>query len=139
MYFDLKYDRQGEVNSLIIRPDDSESPDELHKYAKMLLVCNPAVQFSKAAKRGEFNDYSDDEYSLMLNSVKEFVRLFFGKNPYVNVFQLLADMSKYIFQNYCFKDMNKPDNEQEGGSGDNIDEDDDENSDDDDDTDDMFA
>ena len=127
MYFDLEYDRQGEVNSLIIKPDDSESPDELHKYAKMLLVCNPAVQFSKAAKRGEFNDYSDDEYSLMLNSMKEFTRLFFGKNLYVNVFKLLADMSKYIFQNYCFKDMNMPENELEEDSGENNDEDDENN------------
>ncbi len=113
MYFDLKYDMQGEVNSLTIKPDDSESPDELHKYAKMLLICNPAVQFSKAAKRGEFNDYSDDEYSLMLNSMKEFDRLFFGKNLYVNVFKLLADMSKYIFQNYCFTEPDKPDDQRD--------------------------
>ena len=103
MYFDLKYDRDAELDSLIIRPDKNENPDVLHNYSKILKVRNPAIRFSELSKMGMFSEYSDQDYSVMLTSIKEFDRLFFNKKVNVNVFQLLADMTEYILQNYCFK------------------------------------
>ncbi len=115
MYFNFNYDNEARLNGLIIRPDKNDDPDVLHNYSKILKIRNPAIRFSELAKMGKFNECSDQDYSVMLNSIKEFDRLFFMKKVDVNVFQLLADMTEYILQNNCFlpqdnsNDVNKKD------------------------------
>ena len=109
MYFDFHYDSDAELDGLIIRPDISENPDELHNYSKILKVRNPTIRFAELDKMGKFRDYNELEYSIISNSIKEFDWLFFKKQANVNIFQLLADMTEYILGNYCFSSWEKKD------------------------------
>ena len=109
MYFDFHYDSYAELDGLIIRPDKSEDPDELHRYSQILKVHNPASRFLELEKMGMFSDYTEWEYSIISNSIKEFYWLFFKRQADVNVFQLLADMAEYILGNYCFSSRKKED------------------------------
>ena len=109
MYFDFHYDSDAELDGLIIRPDISENPDELHNYSQMLKVRNPEIRFAELAKMGKFSDYNKQDYFVISSSIKEFDRLFFKKQINVNVFQLLADMAEYILGNYCFSSWEKED------------------------------
>ena len=103
MHFDIQYGNDAEVDRVIIKPDDHEDPDTLHNYSKVLQVCNPVIQFVQQAKAGKFDAYNNEDYDILLASIKEFDKLFFRKAARVNVFRLLADMTEYIFQNCYFK------------------------------------
>ncbi len=120
MYYDIAYDTDAEVEKVTIRPDKNEDPDTLHYYSKILKVTNPTMRFMDMAKKGQFNCYTEEDYCVILSSIKEFDRLFFHQKMSVNVFQLLANMTEYIFQNYCFVDRDEPDKpekaEDESGS-----------------------
>lgn len=118
MFYDFNYDSGAELEGLIIRPEKSEDPDVLNNYSKILKVRNPKIRFTELARMGKFNDYSDQDYSLMLNSIKELNRLFFKDRISVNVFQLLADMTEYILGNYCFSPRQKEDSNDDGNNKD---------------------
>ncbi len=119
MYFDFMFDDNAELDNLIIRPDENEDPDVLNYYSKILNIRNPAIRFAELAKMGKFNYYNEQDYSIMLNSIKEFEDLFFKKQLKVNIFQLLADMTEYILANYCF--LPHVDNNENGNKTDSFD------------------
>ena len=133
MFLDLTYDNCGDVSDVILEPDQNEDPDELHNYAGTLKVTNPAIQFSERAKRGDFNYYDDDAYSLMLNRIKEFSSMFFRNQPSINIFQLAAILSEYILKTESFisipeqeefEEFDEDDLDDDGGGDGDEDEDD---------------
>ena len=111
MFYDFNFDNGAELDGLIIRPEKSEDPDVLNNYSKILKVRNPTIRFTELARMGKFNDYNEQDFSLMLNNVKELNRLFFKDRLSVNVFQLLADMTEYILGNYCFSTQQEDSND----------------------------
>ena len=113
MFLDLAYDSIGDVERVTLEPDKDESPDELHNYSEILRVSNPTLQFCDRAKAGEFNYYDDEEYSLMLNRIKEFSNMFFNGRSNINVFQLAVTLSEYILKTESFAQIPKPEPEEE--------------------------
>ena len=122
MFLDLTYDEHGDVDRVVLEPDKDEDPDELHNYSEILRVSNPAIQFCDRAKKGDFNYYDDDEYTLMLNRIKEFSKVFFNGRDKINVFQLAVILSEYILKTEGFAQIperNPKDDEEDEDEDDN--------------------
>ena len=95
MRFDYTFD--GDVLSWSqLQPEENEDPDELYRYSRVLLVENPALLFTEKAKKGIFNDQSDEEYAVLLGRFKLISDRVFGKKAKINVFKALDLMMKMV-------------------------------------------
>ena len=97
------------VDGARLVPGKDDNPDYLYNLSKKLLVVNPAVQFTEAAKAGKFNDVTDPEYYVLLARIKYIAKLFFNTTQYdQNIFMLASLMMEHILKTDTnYKDMIK--------------------------------
>ncbi len=90
-------DRYCLPTQIHIVPSKNEDIDMLHNAACRLLIENPAIDFSKAAKAGLLDKYNDDQYDAMLSVIKRLNLLFIPpkedkSGPVINIFDLLVQL-----------------------------------------------
>ncbi len=93
MKIDYNLDRYCLPKTIHIVPSANEDPDFLHNMSVRLMIENPSLDFASAAKAGQFDQYSDEEYEKMLAVAKRLNLLFFSEKekkpmPTVNIFDL---------------------------------------------------
>ena len=97
MKIEYSLDRYCLPKQIHIVPSLGEDVDVLHNMSSRLLIENPAIDFSKAAKAGLFDKYDDDEYDAMLSVIKRINLLFTPPKaelgaPAINIFDLLVQL-----------------------------------------------
>lgn len=95
MKIDYGLDRYCLPKQIHIVPSQGEDIDKLHNMASRLLIENPAIDFTKAAKSGLLNKFDDDQYDAMLAVIKRLNLLFIPpeaekSEPAINIFDLLV-------------------------------------------------
>ncbi|MBQ9277803.1 MAG: hypothetical protein IJ224_04125 [Lachnospiraceae bacterium] len=97
MIVNIKYDDEL-VRDVILDPEENEDEDKLYVYSQLLNVENPALDFTRRAKKGEFNDLTDEEYEFALKRIEFISDFFFKKMAKVNIFLLTADLLRYVMK-----------------------------------------
>ena len=97
MRIEYGLDRYCLPKQIHIAPSKGEDIDMLHNMASRLLIENPAIDFSKAAKAGLLDKYDDDQYDAMLAVIKRLNLLFIPPNAEkscaaINIFDLLVQL-----------------------------------------------
>ena len=94
---DVYYDKE-DVEDVVLKPIKKEDIDKLYVYSQIINIKNPAIMFSEDAKAGFFNELTDEEYYIALERIKFVSETFFNKVTETNIFQLTADLLKFIMQ-----------------------------------------
>ncbi len=100
----------NKIDGITIQPEiEKDDETRLHELSKVLLVRNPAVDFSNAVKRGEYNDVCDDDYHAILRHYRALNLLFVTDDTtnktelYINIFELIENMFEMfllVFEDY---------------------------------------
>lgn len=97
MIIDITYER-GKAKDIVLKPDGREKAETLHDYACLLKVKNPALEFSRRAKAGEFNEISEADYESILSLIKTVSLTCFDNNSEINIFQLVVNLMKQVVE-----------------------------------------
>ncbi len=95
MIIDITFER-GNVSDIVLKPDGQEKAEILHDHACLLKVKNPALEFARRTKEGEFDEVSDNDFESMLCMVKSVSRTCFDNEPEINIFQLVVNLLKQV-------------------------------------------
>lgn len=95
MHFDITYEK-GRITDAFLDKESNEDDNVLYTYAQSLKVRNVGYDFAAAAKEGDFNDLSDEDYAALLDRIKTVSTLFYDKKAEENVFLLLSRMTRFI-------------------------------------------